>query len=188
MFQIFQSPRKSAQKVRSKAAETSRSSSCPSHHNSEARQSLARVTEIQKFAKVLPHCSSPVRLNHLARCRPLQARPGHTESFETLYHKVSNMAVINSNRLPLPTNNYPEIPRNTRHKKSSSKRPSRGTNKSAAAPPAILVSHPPAGPVTEGKMKTKTHKTHHVERGKHLLNLGDSKNYSAPTTTFNFVS
>ena len=138
MLQIFQSPQRTQREV------------SPGSPVSEAGQSLARVREIQKFAKVLPHCSSPVRLNHLARCRPLQAlgrtTAGPAETFQELYEKLSNMAVTNSNnQLPLPTNNYPKIPRKKKHKKSSSKRTattSTSTTRLCSAP-AIVVSQTP---------------------------------------------
>ena len=184
MFQIFQSPRKS-QKVRSKAAETSRSSSCPSYHNSEARQSLARVTEIQKFAKVLPHCSSAVRLNHLARCKPLQplTRPGGggtPETFQDLFEKMTEMAVTNSNsQLPLPTNNYPRIPRKKKHKKPSSKRTAATTRTRSA--PAIVVSQIPPQHGEKKLMKKDS-----ASRNP-LLN-DELRNNQPATPPFNFVS
>ena len=175
IFQIFQSPKRS----RPDARQDSGSSSYPPEHDADIRQSLARVTEIQKFAKVLPHCSSAVRLNHLSRCSPLQATPrsGQRETFENLYHRVSNLAVTNSNKqLPLPTNNYPRIPRK-KNKKSSSKRPT--ANSKLPSAPAIVVSHPPTEPETRGNQKTN-------QRRNPLLNHGDTES-SAPTHSFNFV-
>ena len=44
---------------------------------------------------MVPHCSAPVRLNHLARCTPLKAPAsasrsrGREESFEALFHDLS---------------------------------------------------------------------------------------------------
>lgn len=176
-FQIFQSPKRS----RPEARRDSRVSSYPPEHEADTRQSLARVTEIQKFAKVLPHCSSAVRLNHLSRCSPLQApaRSGQ-ETFENLYHRVSNLAVTNSNKqLPLPTNNYPRIPRK-KNKKSSSKRPT--ANSKLPSAPAIVVSHPPTEPETRGNQKTDKY-----QRRNHLLNPGENTEGSAPAHSFNFV-
>ena len=135
-MQIFQSPQRTQREV------------SPGSPVSEAGQSLARVREIQKFAKVLPHCSSQVRLNHLARCRPLQAlgrtTGGPAETFQELYEKLSNMAVTNSNnQLPLPTNNYPKIPRKKKQKKSSSKRLATSNTSRLGSAPAIVVSQSP---------------------------------------------
>ena len=111
---------------------------------------MARVREIQKFARVLPHCQTAVRLNHLARCKPLQALgrtaagAGPAETFQDLYEKLSNMAVTNSNnQLPLPTNNYPKIPRKKKQKKSSSKRLATSNTSRLGSAPAIVVSQSP---------------------------------------------
>ena len=174
MLQIFQSPQRTQREV------------SPRSPVSEAGQSLARVREIQKFAKVLPHCSSPVRLNHLARCRPLQAlgrtAAGPAETFQELYEKLSNMAVTNSNnQLPLPTNNYPKIPRKKKHKKSSSKRTattSTSTTRLCSAP-AIVVSQTPHGENQLGKKDSTSRNP--------LLN-DELRNNQGAKTTFNFVS
>ena len=94
----------------------------PASHRAEARASLVRVQEIQKYAKVLPHCSAPVRLNHLARCRPLKGSyQGQSENFESLFYRLSALAVTNQNKQrPLPRNNFPKIPRRGKHKRLSS--------------------------------------------------------------------
>ena len=157
---------------------------------SEAGQSLARVKEIQKYAKVLPHCSSVVRLNHLARCKPLQALGrggGGAETFHALYEKMSQMAVTNSNRqLPLPTNNYPKIPRKKKHKKSSSKRTATTTSTTtttsrACSAPAIVVSQTPP---QHGEKQLR--KTDSASRNP-LLN-DELRNIPPATPPFNFVS
>ena len=94
----------------------------PASHRAEARASLVRVQEIQKYAKVLPHCSAPVRLNHLARCRPLKGSyQGQSESFEILFYRLSALAVTHQNKQrPLPRNNFPKVPRRSKHKRLSS--------------------------------------------------------------------
>ena len=178
MLQIFQSPQRTQREV------------SPRSPVSEAGQSLARVREIQKFAKVLPHCSSPVRLNHLARCRPLQAlgrtAAGPAETFQELYEKLSNMAVTNSNnQLPLPTNNYPKIPRKKKHKKSSSKRTATSTSTSTTtrlcSAPDIVVSQtrPQHGEKQLGKKDSASRNP--------LLN-DELRNNHRAKTPFNFVS
>ena len=60
-------------------------------HRRETRASLSRVREIHKYAKVLPHCSAPVRLNHLSRCSPIRPRQGE-ESFEALFYRLTDIA------------------------------------------------------------------------------------------------
>ena len=181
---MFQSPERTRARAR------------PESPVSEAGQSLARVKEIQKFAKVLPHCSSAVRLNHLARCKPLQAlgrggagaggaggvaAPGQT--FQNLYEKMSQMAVTNSNRqLPLPTNNYPKIPRKKKYKKSSSKRPATtATTARVCSAPAIVVSQSPPHPGEKQRKKSASRNP--------LLNdeLRNRTNHPA-ATPLNFVS
>ena len=94
----------------------------PASHRTEARASLVRVQEIQKYAKVLPHCSAPVRLNHLARCQPLKGSyQGQSESFEILFYRLSALAVTHQNKQrPLPRNNFPKVPRRSKHKRLSS--------------------------------------------------------------------
>ena len=174
-MQIFQSPQRTQREV------------SPGSPVSEAGQSLARVREIQKFAKVLPHCSSPVRLNHLARCRPLQAlgrtAAGPAETFQELYEKLSNMAVTNSNnQLPLPTNNYPKIPRKKKHKKSSSKRTATASTTSrVCSAPAIVVSQTPP---QHGEKQLR--KKDSASRNP-LLN-DELRNNQPDTPPFNFVS
>ena len=150
---------------------------------------MARVREIQKFARVLPHCQTAVRLNHLARCKPLQALgrtaagAGPAETFQDLYEKLSNMAVTNSNsQLPLPTNNYPKIPRKKKHKKSSSKRTASTTASSRVCPaPAIVVSQTPP---RHGEKQLR--KKDSASRNP-LLNDELRTNHPA-ATPFNFVS
>ena len=94
----------------------------PASHHAEAKASLVRIQEIQKYAKVLPHCSAPVRLNHLARCRPLKGSyQGQSESFESLFYQLSALALAHQNKQrPLPRNNFPKIPRRSKHKRLSS--------------------------------------------------------------------
>ena len=183
-MQVFQSP----ERTRTQARQAS-----PGSPVSEAGQSLARVKEIQKYAKVLPHCSSLVRLNHLARCKPLQALgrgAGGAQTFQNLYEKMSKMAVTNSNsQLPLPTNNYPKIPRKKKHKKSSSKRTattftsyssstSTSTTRLCSAP-TIVVSQTPHGENQLGKKDSTSRNP--------LLN-DELRNNHPATPTFNFVS
>ena len=138
------------------------------------------MSEIQKYAKVLPHCSSAVRLNHLSRCRPLQppVRAANSQSFESLYHAVSNLAVINSNKqLPLPTNNFPKIPRKKKHKKTASKRCSSSHTQNIHAP-AIIVSQ-------ESETR-EIRKTNKLIRGNFSFSNEEKKNQLA--SSFNFVS
>ena len=85
----------------------------------------------------------------LARCKPLQPlnRPGGgrpAETFQDLFEKMTEMAVTNSNnQLPLPTNNYPKIPRKKKQKKSSSKRLATSNTSRLGSAPAIVVSQSP---------------------------------------------
>ena len=174
---MFQSP----ERTRAQARPAS-----PGSPVSEAGRSLARVKEIQKYAKVLPHCSSAVRLNHLARCKPLQALGrggGGPETFQNLYEKMSKMAVTNSNsQLPLPTNNYPKIPRKKKHKKSSSKRTATASTTSrVCSAPAIVVSQTPP---QHGEKQLR--KKDSASRNP-LLN-DELRNNQPATPPFNFVS
>ena len=110
----------------------------PASHHAEARASLVRVQEIQKYAKVLPHCSAPVRLNHLARCRPLKGSyQGQSESFESLFYQLSALALAHQNKQrPLPRNNFPKIPRRSKHKRLSSNKHQHSQPRPAPEPDA----------------------------------------------------
>merc|ERR1712173_343199 len=103
--QIWESPRRSRPRHSSAPAPTTNIpesnpfSPYPASHRQETRSSLTRVQEIQKYARVLPHCSAPVRLNHLSRCKPLKATSrGQLESFENLFQHLSNLAISNQNK------------------------------------------------------------------------------------------
>ena len=56
---------------------------------------LHSIYNMCRWCAVVPHCSAPVRLNHLARCTPLKAPAsasrsrGREESFEALFHDLS---------------------------------------------------------------------------------------------------
>ena len=92
------------------------------------------------------------------------------------------MAVTNSNRqLPLPTNNYPKIPRKKKYKKSSSKRTATASSSRVCPAPAIVVSQTPPqhGEKQLGKKDSASRNP--------LLN-DELRNNRPATTPFNFVS
>ena len=61
---------------------------------------LHSIYDICRWCAVVPHCSAPVRLNHLARCTPLKAPAsasrsrGREESFEALFHDLSRYTAV----------------------------------------------------------------------------------------------
>jgi len=148
--QVWESPRRIRHRpepepdlVSSSLPETSSFSLYPSQHRLETKTSLVRVQEIQKYAKVLPHCSAPVRLNHLSRCKPLKGpshgRQAESESFESLFYHLSALAVSHQNKQrPLPTNNFPKIPR-PRHKNKNKRRRSSSTHSHTYVHPSSLA-------------------------------------------------
>ena len=99
----------------------------------ETRASLSRVREIHKYAKVLPHCSAPVRLNHLARCSPLAMRSDQQDTFQTLFYQLTDLALEHQRKQkPIPTNNFPKVL--PRRKKRSSSFPQHNTAKPRVIP------------------------------------------------------